>query len=125
MPTFKGRTEDATAPFLGADFWKPGIKITGKVIRCFESSNGPCVVIRLAKPLRLNGEDCEEISIGNLKGFVMALQAAGLSGLQVNDVLYAECTGFSDTTKGHSRGNFCVEVVRPDSAKAGANGNQA
>lgn len=126
MPTFKGRTEDATAPFLGADFWKPGVKIAGKVIRCFQSANGPCTVLRLFKSLQLNGEDYEEVSIGNLKGFVMALEAAGVSGLQVNDVLYTECTGFSDTTKGHSRANFLVEVERPDSAsgKAAGNGNR-
>jgi hypothetical protein len=109
---FKGRTEDAAAPFLNAEFWKVGVKVIGKVTRCFESENGPCAVIRLAKPIQINSEDYQEVSIGNLKGFVMALQAAGLNVLRVNDTIYAECTGFSETTKGHNRANFEIEVER-------------
>jgi len=111
--TFKGRTEDAGAPFLGADFWKRGVKIVAKVVRCFDSANGPCAVLRLAEPVTLNGEPTEEVSIGNLKGFVMALQAAGLDRLQVGDSVYIECTGLTPTTKGHERTDFCVEVERP------------
>ena len=63
---FKGRTEDAGAPFLGADFWRPGVKVLGKVIRCFESANGLCAVLRLTESLTVNGEASEEVSIGNL-----------------------------------------------------------
>lgn len=109
---FKGKTEDAEAPFLGADFWKQGVKIIGRVIRVYGSENGPCAVIRLTQPIQIEGEDFQEVSIGNLKGFVMALQAAGLNALRVNDVLYAECSGLSPTTKGHSRANFEIEVDR-------------
>jgi len=110
---FKGKTEDAGAPFLGADFWKAGVKVIGKVIRCFDSANGPCAVLRLPEPLTVNGEACEEVSIGNLKGFVMALQAAGLDRLQAGDSVYIECTGLTPTTKGHERTDFSVEVNRP------------
>lgn len=120
---FKGRTEDAAAPFLGADFWKPGVKVLGKVVRCFDSENGPCAVIRLVKPIQIGEgeEEFQEVSIGNLKGFVMALQAAGLNALRVDDTLYAECTGFSETTKGHNRANFEIEVERhPESVGARA-----
>jgi hypothetical protein len=109
---FKGRTEDAAAPFLGADFWKPGVKILGKVTRCFDSENGPCTVIRLAKPLHIGNDEYQDVAIGGLKGFQMALQAGGLNGLRTGDTLYAECTGFSETTKGHSRANFEIEVER-------------
>jgi hypothetical protein len=110
---FKGKTEDAGAPFLGADFWKPKVKVVGKVIRCFDSANGPCAVLKMPEPLTLNGEPCEEVSIGNLTGFRMALQAAGLDRLQIGDSVYLECTGLTPTTKGHERANFYVEVDRP------------
>ena len=111
--TFKGKTQDAAAPFVGAEFWQQGVKLIGKVLRVFDSANGPCSVIRLAEPVKLNGESCEEVSIGNLKGFVMALQAAGLDRLQAGDVVLIECTGLSPTTKGHERTDFSVEVDRP------------
>jgi hypothetical protein len=33
--------------------------------------------------------------------------------LQVGDVVLIECTGSTQTTKGHQRANFYVEVQRP------------
>jgi hypothetical protein len=113
---FTGRTEDAAAPFLGAEFWKKGTKIIGRVVRTFKSANGDCYAIRPAQATQVNGETCEEVSVGNLTGFLMALQAAGLDRLQVGDVLYLECTGFAPTTKGHERANFYVEVERNSAA---------
>ena len=111
--TFKGRTEDADSVFLGADFWKVGVKIAGKVTRTFVSENGPCYVLQLVNPVQLDSEPVDEVSIGNLTGFRMALQAAGLDKLQVGDAVHLECTGLKSTTKGSPRANFEIEVTRP------------
>jgi len=110
---FRGRTEDAAAPFLDAKFWTPGVAVAGRVIRIFESENGPCAVLALVDPVRLEGKMEEIASIGNLKGFVMALQAAGLEALQVSDHIHVECTGKTSTEKGSPRVNFAIEVTRP------------
>ena len=110
---FKGRTEDADSAFMGADFWKPGVHVAGKVIRTFETENGPCYVLRLLDSVEIDGESIDEVSIGNLTGFRMALQASGLERLQVSDQIYLECTGLKSTTKGSPRPNFVIEVNRP------------
>ena len=75
---FKGKSEGAAAPFLDAKFWAPGTKVAGKVIRTFESENGRCYVLDLIDGARINGAITDQVSIGNLTGFRMALQAAGL-----------------------------------------------
>jgi hypothetical protein len=110
---FRGKSEDADSVFLGADFWKVGTKITGKIVRSFTSENGPCYVVALMKSVEVDGNSVQEVSIGNLTGFRMALQDAGLSTLQVNDQIVLECTGMKPTTKGSPRANFEIEVNRP------------
>lgn len=110
--TFRGRTEDAAAPFLDAKFWTPGVGVAGRVIRRFDSENGPCAVLALVDPVKLDGKLEETASIGNLTGFRMALQAAGLESLQVGDQLHVECTGKTSTEKGSPRVDFEVEVTR-------------
>ncbi|MGH9780304.1 MAG: hypothetical protein ACRD33_00670 [Candidatus Acidiferrales bacterium] len=110
---FRGRTEDADAPFLDAKFWTPGTKVAGKVIRTFQSENGPCAVLALVEPVKLDGKSEEVASIGNLTGFRMALQAAGLDVLLVGDQVHVECTGKTSTDKGSPRVNFEIEVNRP------------
>lgn len=110
---FRGRTEDADSVFLGAEFWKPGVKIAGKVVRAFASENGPCYVLDLVGAVEFEGERVDQVSIGNLTGFRMALQAAGLERLQVGDQIHLECTGLKATTKGSPRPNFEIEVNRP------------
>jgi hypothetical protein len=110
---FRGRTEGADSAFLSAEFWKPGVKIAGKVVRTFGSDNGPCYVLDLVNAVELDGERVDQVSIGNLTGFRMALQAAGLEALQVGDQIHVECTGLKPTSKGSPRANFDVEVTRP------------
>lgn len=117
---FRGKTEDAEAPFLGAEFWKKGVKIAGVVTRVFETQldegkRGVCYVVRLVEPMELAGEEVEEVSVGNLTGFLMAMQGAKVSALLPNDKLYLECTGVKEARKpGFSpRINFALEVTRP------------
>ena len=112
--TFRGRSEDAAgeSTFLGAPFWKPGVKVAGRVIRLFESANGPCSVWELVDPVQVDGEVVDEVCIGNLTGFRMALQAPGLEGLQVGDLVHLECTSLKSTSKGSPRANFAIEVSR-------------
>ena len=109
---FRGKTEDADAVFLAADFWKGGVTITGKVIRTFDSENGRCYVLQLATPVKVGVDEVDEATIGNLTGIRMALQACGLDRLIVGDEVYLECTGFKATPKGN-RANFEIEVNRP------------
>jgi hypothetical protein len=110
---FRGRTEEADSVFLSAEFWKPGVKIAGIVVRAFESENGTCYVLELTNPVEVDGESVDQVSIGNLTGFRMALQAAKLERLQPHDQVHLECTGLKPTTKGSPRPNFAIEVHRP------------
>lgn len=110
---FRGRTEDADNVFMNAEFWKLDVKIMGKVIRTFESENGPCYVLDLLDEVSVEGEPVDQVSIGNLTSFRMALQAAGLERLQVGDQIQLECTGLKPTSKGSPRANFDLEVNRP------------
>jgi len=109
---FRGKSEDAAAPFLDAKFWTPGMSVAGKVIRIFESENGRCYVFDLREAVKVNGEMAEQVSIGNLTGFRMALQAARLDLLQVGDAACIECTGTTSTNKGSPRVDFAIEVTR-------------
>ncbi len=111
---FKGRTEDAEAPFLGAKFWAKDKTVVGVIERSFETENGVCFVLHAMKPLTVDGEETERVSVGNMAGFKMALQAAGLTALRIGDRLWMKCTGETPATKpGNSpRVNFEVEVTR-------------
>lgn len=115
MSTFKGRSEDCKAPFLGAEFWKKGTNVKGRIVRMFKTANGPSYALRLFKPVSLNGDSCEEVSIGGLRGVEMAVQQAGAGSLLVGDAIYLECTGSTASQKGHARLDFEVEISRPDS----------
>jgi len=123
--TFNGTTEDAVAPFLGAQWWKENEnkRITGKVARVFhttiEGKPGICYTLNPCTPVEVEGERTERVSIGNLAGFKMALQAAGLDGLLLGDMLTVTCTGSEPTDKGNDRLNFKVQVVRPDKPEPG------
>jgi hypothetical protein len=89
------------------------VKIAGKVIRTFGSENGPSYVLDLVNAVEVDGERVDEVSIGNLTGFGMALKAAGLERLLVGDQVHVDCTGLNATTKGSPRANFELEINRP------------
>jgi len=111
--TFKGRTADAAVSFLPSDFWKPGVKLIGKVTRTFDTENGPCAVLELPEPVQVNGEPHDEVAIGALKGLLMALGVAGVQWFVPGDSVYLQCAGVTPTTKGHDRADFEVEIHRP------------
>lgn len=116
MGTFAGKTQDAGSEILGAKFWgKKGTKIDGAIVlRVFDTVNGPCYELKLASPITVNGEKLSKASIGNMKGFTMALAAAGVpnSELRPGDVVTIESTGTTDTGKGSERVDFNVLVHR-------------
>jgi hypothetical protein len=126
MSHFGGKTEDAGAPILGAKYWKKGIQIKGTVVRSFATDNGTCYVIKLLRPMKVNRlhtspafegmEDMDKVSVGALKGFGMALQAAGLpdARLLTGDRVQITCIGSSPTGKGNDQINFDVQVDRGD-----------
>jgi hypothetical protein len=111
---FKGRTEDAEAPFLNAKFWRKGMTVAGVVERSFVTENGNCFVLHSLKPIQIDGEETDRFSIGGMAGFRMALQAAGVDALRLGDRLFIECTGETPAVKeGNSpRVNFAVELTR-------------
>lgn len=115
MAQFRGKTEDASAPFLKAEFWEKGRRIAGTVERIFETDNGKAYVVRLVTPVMLNGQSEKQVSIGNSAGLRMAVDASGCRGLEVGDSIHLECTGTSETGKGNDQVNFEIEVNRPDS----------
>lgn len=112
---FTGRTEDSGSLILGGEFWKPGVKISGLFIRKWKSKNGDCFEFRLAVPIkvyvdadtesRILPKDSKEpgrevavekVSVGALKGFVMAcddLKSKGAGEFQYKDNVIIECTG--------------------------------
>lgn len=124
---FEGKTEDAGAFILAAAFWKLGHTIHGTVLREFQTENGPCFAIHFDKPLTIPGDVVspkqtgevtgERFSIGGLKGFQMALDAAGVSKLLPGDVITVKATGETDTGKGSAQVNFKVRVERGDDSQ--------
>jgi hypothetical protein len=118
---FEGRTSDAEAPFVSAAFWTEGKQISGVVTKIFMSQASPdkqpdtCYVLTLDEPVELDGEEWDRVSVGNLAGFRMALQAMGLDRLKVKDALEMECTDIKAAKKeGYSpRPNFRLRISRP------------
>lgn len=114
MAQYKGKTEDAASPILGAPFWKKGVKVTGVVLREFQTTNGVAYELSLKEPVKVKGNLERKVSIGGMKGFHMALNAAGLEELLKGDRVIIECVGFTDTGKGNPRVDFNVGVDRPE-----------
>jgi len=123
MQKFHGNTEDASAPIIGAGYWKKGTQIKGIVTGVFKTTVGPAYNLTLDREISVPGDVLSpeqkgtvtgtEFSVGALKGFEMALRAAGVSVLIVGDQITIKCTGSEDTGKGSPRVNFDVEVIRP------------
>ncbi len=115
---FEGRTVDAEAPFLSGEFWEVGKIVVGKVVRVYpttlDGKTSLAYVVELSEPVTIDGEDWDRVSIGNLAGFRMALQAGGIEELIVNDVIEMECESIKAAKKpGYSpRRNFRVKVLR-------------
>src|SRR5260370_39598159 len=96
---FRGRTEDAAAPFLGADFWTEGEFIEGVVDRVFDVEGRRCYALVLNAPIMLDEVDVSVVSLDSSAGLKMALQAAGLQSLEVNDKVLVRCTGKTPSKK--------------------------
>lgn len=113
---YKGRTEDAAAPFLSAEFWKKGTKVSGVVEREFKAGDQQCYALRLLSPVTVDGVETDQVSIGAMAGIRMALQAAHLRGFSVADRVWIECTGQtpSKNPKNSPRVDFSVEISRDD-----------
>lgn len=121
MSQFRGKTEDAGAPFLKASFWTRGKAISGTVIREFHTDNGKSYGILLVTPVMVNDKTEKQISIGNSVGLRMAVEASGApGGLLVGDKVHIECTGFTGTDKENDLVNFSVEINRDDPRAARA-----
>lgn len=123
MPTFEGRTVDADAPFLGAEFWKEGTQITGVVSKVFETTNqkngvpvkAKAYVLQLQTAVEVDGEEWDRVSVGNLAGFKMAMDVAKIGSLQLKDFVTLTCEGMKASKKAEygPRINFKLKVERP------------
>jgi hypothetical protein len=116
---FEGRTIDAEAPFVSGEFWEAGKMIRGEVVRIYETilegKKSLAYVVELdGEHVEIDGEDWERVSIGNLAGFRMALQAAGIERLFLKDTIEMECESVKAAKKqGYSpRANFRIRVTR-------------
>ncbi len=118
MTQFRGRTEDAGAPFLTASFWTKGKSIAGTIIRKFDTDKGPAIVLSLVEKVAVGDKNEAQVSLGASAGLRMAVDASGVpggfAGLFIDDHVYLECTGTSSTEKGNDQVNFEIEVSRPD-----------
>lgn len=113
MAVFRGKTEDAEAPILGASWWNEGSEIVGVVSRAFDTENGTCYVVDLEKAVAVNGDMVSRVSVGALTGFRMAMQAARLDTLLRGDKLRLMCTGKKGGEGGKSpMVYFALEVQR-------------
>jgi len=114
LKKYTGRTEDAENPFLSAEFWKEGTRITGIVEREFKAGEQVCYELKLAESVTLSDEETDVVNIGTMAGLRMALQAARVKKLIVGDKVSIECTGFTKAKKtGNSdRVNFSIELYR-------------
>lgn len=116
---FQGRTLDADAPFVGGDFWEVGKVIRGEVAKIKPSmmagKNTLIYVIELDAPVEIDGEEWDRVSLGNLTGFQLVLQDAGIDRLFLKDQIEMECESIKKPKKeGYSpRPNFILKVTRP------------
>ena len=108
----QGSSQEVANNFLGLEFWRPGITISGTVQRKFESSNGECYAVQLDDPIEIESTETDEIALGNLKGLHMAIQAAGAADLQVGDRIKLSCTDLQPTVKGNPRIDFEIKILR-------------
>jgi hypothetical protein len=123
MQKYGGETQQAGAPILGAKFWRKGVSLSGRVMRQFPTINGPCYELELDKNIQVDGKlvspeqqgklDTKKVSVGNMKGFNMAIAACGLQDLKARDKVKITATGETDTGKGAPRIDFRLEVERP------------
>lgn len=112
---FRGRTEDAEAPFLGSEFWKKDTRIAGVVERAFKIDGRNNYTVTLLKPVEIEGEPYDRVNVSESAGFRMAMQSARLRELRERDQVVLTCTGETPSKKaGNSpRKDFEIEVTRP------------
>jgi hypothetical protein len=114
----EGRTVDAEAPFVSGEFWTVGKIVKGEVVRIYpttlDGKSSLAYVIELEDPVEIDGEDWERVSVGNLAGFRMALQACGTERLFLKDSIEMECESIKPAKKeGYSpRPNFRLRISR-------------
>src|SRR5258707_14143383 len=112
---FEGRSLDVEAPFASGEFWEIGKIIKGEVVRVYttelEGKSSLAYVVELDDPVEIDGEEWERVSIGNLAGFRMALQAAHIERLYMKDLIETECESIRKAkTEAYSRrANFRVK----------------
>jgi hypothetical protein len=116
VQVFKGRTVDAQSPFLSTEFWKKGVRVAGVIERVFKIEGRNNYAVHLLKPVEIDGEPCDVVSVGESAGLRMAMQAAKVHELREGDQVVLECEGeTASKKKGNSpRKDFNIEVTRPE-----------
>ncbi|OQW38602.1 MAG: hypothetical protein A4C66_11585 [Nitrospira sp. HN-bin3] len=121
-----GRVEADDVPALGAEFWTPGRKVSGQIVgwRTVKSERAgqfvETTLYRLSTSgVTVGGEEVEEVEIGGLTGWRMALEKQkaenNFDRLQKGDVITLECLHVNEPKQpGHSPSpRFALEIVRP------------
>src|SRR5713226_8362018 len=118
VKVFQGRTVDADAPFVGGNFWEVGKVIRGEITKIkpsmLDGKSSLIYVVELEAPVDIDGEEWDRVSLGNLTGFQLAMQDAGIERLFLKDVIELECESVKKPKKeGYSpRPNFLLKVNR-------------
>jgi hypothetical protein len=128
--TFRGNTPEELAPFLSADFWAENLhkELKAVVLSRFTTSNGPAYTLNLETPVKVKVDgkekEAETVSIGNMKGFVKALEDAGVpdAALQQHDMLVIEATGTKDTGQPSPMIMFKIAVTRNEEKQKAQSG---
>ncbi len=127
---FTGKTTDADAPFLGAEFWTDGKSVTGIVSKIFDTEverkgvlvRAKALQLLLYEPVDVDGEEWDRVSVGNLAGIKMAIDVAKDEsgkplggGIILKDIVTLTCEGRKKAKKADysDRLNFILEIERP------------
>jgi hypothetical protein len=90
---FEGKTVDAEVPFLSADFWIEGAEIKGTVAEITTNDTGDVYQLEVFPPVKIGVAEYDVVQLGGMKGLGMALKAAGVSALRVDDKLTLRAEG--------------------------------
>ena len=141
MAVFKGKTsggremakarESEQAPFLSAEYWAKGVKISFVVLAVNKAVGryGPFIVAQLVVPKATaipgsDGVEYECVRIGNLAGITLArleaLDGAKNKNFLPGDKVFLKCSGISKAKEeGHSDSpDFEMEIDREEEVPA-------
>lgn len=120
---YTGETEQAEIPFLTADKWQPGRKVSGTIAEIENSRDfGDSYTLEVDGAVEVDGKPTSVVKIGSLGGLDLAIKAAkekgGMPDLCTGALVTFECTGIKKSKNANvaARPNFKISAIFPESA---------